>query len=225
MATGIDEARVDQAHQREITVRGNPGNPVGEAGTQMLERMNASHADVTDWGLSHFEVAPDAHLLDVGCGGGATILRLLRLCPEGHVSGIDHSEVSVATSAATCAEAIAAGRVDVCLASVEAMPFADDTFQGVCTVECFYFWGDHLAGLKEVLRVLAPGSALLVISDLYDDGALTAEDLANIEQFHLFVPTVEEMQQLMSTAGFVDVCVHTLEGTRWMCAEGHKPLA
>ena len=39
--------------------------------------------------------APDARVLDCGCGGGANIKRLLKKCPRGIVKGIDYSPVSV----------------------------------------------------------------------------------------------------------------------------------
>ena len=34
-------------------------------------------------------------VLDCGCGGGANIKTLLKLCPKGKVQGIDYSAVSV----------------------------------------------------------------------------------------------------------------------------------
>ena len=34
-------------------------------------------------------------VLDCGCGGGANIKTLLKLCPKGKVQGIDYSSVSV----------------------------------------------------------------------------------------------------------------------------------
>ena len=38
--------------------------------------------------------------------------------------------------------------------SVEALPFADDGFDKIITVESFYFWPDPQENLKEVRRVL-----------------------------------------------------------------------
>ena len=49
-------------------------------------------------GLSQVEIAADARALDIGCGGGANIGRLLERAPQGHVCGLDYSPLSVATS-------------------------------------------------------------------------------------------------------------------------------
>ena len=43
------------------------------------------------------ELAPDARVLDCGCGG-ANMKRLLKKCPQGIVKGIDYSPVSVEKS-------------------------------------------------------------------------------------------------------------------------------
>ena len=50
-------------------------------------------------------------VLDCGCGGGANIKTLLKLCPNGKVQGIDYSAVSVEKARKVNAGAIAAGTV------------------------------------------------------------------------------------------------------------------
>ena len=69
-------------------------------------------------------LAPDAKVLDCGCGGGANIKRLLKKCPEGIVKGIDYSPVSVEKSKKVNEAAIAEGRCAVLQGSVADMIFA-----------------------------------------------------------------------------------------------------
>ena len=206
--------------ERATTIQGNPGRPTGEAGQAMLARMNKSHGDLTNWGLGFFGLPTDAQVLDVGCGGGATLLRLLERYPQGHISGVDHSEVSVASSLETCQAEVASGKINVQLASVEALPFSSGTFDGACAVESFYFWPNRIESLKEVRRVLKPKGTLLIIADTYDNGKLDAAAIEAIEQFNLFVPTPEHMERLLTRAGFAEVAVHVLSDKHWMCAEG-----
>ena len=52
-------------------------------------------------------------VLDCGCGGGANIRTLLKLCPKGKVQGIDYSAVSVEKARKVNAGAIAAGQCTV----------------------------------------------------------------------------------------------------------------
>ena len=69
----------------------NTRKPVGLGGKIMVAMMNLGHSPVARWGLHFLELAPDAKVLDCGCGGGANIKRLLKKCPEGIVKGIDYS--------------------------------------------------------------------------------------------------------------------------------------
>ena len=69
----------------------NTRKPVGFGGKIMVAMMNVGHSAVARWGLQFLGLAPDAKVLDCGCGGGANIKRLLKKCPEGIVKGIDYS--------------------------------------------------------------------------------------------------------------------------------------
>ena len=76
----------------------NTRKPVGFGGKIMVAMMNLGHSPVARWGLRFLNAAPDARVLDCGCGGGANIRRLLKKCPQGVVKGIDYSPVSVEKS-------------------------------------------------------------------------------------------------------------------------------
>ena len=81
--------------QQEITKKGNPGKPQGEEGVQMLQRMNESHYAVTGWALGFLTFQEDNQVLDIGCGGGATLKRMSGYIKTGHLTGVDYSKVSV----------------------------------------------------------------------------------------------------------------------------------
>lgn len=208
--------------ERRITQEGNPAKPQGEAGAQMLARMNDSHAAVTEWGLSHLRITPDARALDIGCGGGATLRRLAVRAPRGHITGLDYSEVSVACSAAFNADAITAGRMEVVQGSVESLPFAEESFDIITTVESFYFWPQPQENLREVSRVLKTGGTFLLIADIHEDGTLSPETRDNIKRYHLFNPTKEQFAALFRAAGFRNIAVHTQAGEHWICVIGHR---
>ena len=65
----------------------NTRKPEGLGGKLMVSLMNLGHSPVAWWGLRFLNVAPDAKVLDCGCGGGANIKRLLKKCPQGIVEG------------------------------------------------------------------------------------------------------------------------------------------
>jgi len=202
--------------------RGNPRKPEGEDGARMLSRMNESHAPVTEWALGFLKTEGARQLLDIGCGGGATMGRLARLVPEGFVRGLDYSEVSVRESADYNADLIRDGRAEVIEASVEDLPFEDGTFDRITTVESFYFWPNPEENLKEVFRVLKEGGQFLLVADIYGKAGLNQETLKNIEIYDLFNPSKEEFLVMFRDAGFTAVKVHLEEGTDWICVEGLK---
>ena len=102
----------------------NTRKPVGFGGKLMVAMMNVGHSAVAQWGLQFLNAAPDAKVLDCGCGGGANIKRLLKKCPQGIVKGIDYSPVSVEKSKKVNETAVTKGRCDVLQGSVADVRFS-----------------------------------------------------------------------------------------------------
>ena len=118
----------------------NTRKPVGFSGKIMVAMMNFGHSAMAAWGLHFLQPAPGAMALDCGCGGGANIKTLLKLCPKGKVQGIDYSAVSVEKARKVNAGAIAAGQCTVQQASVAELPFEAEQFDVVTAFETVYFW-------------------------------------------------------------------------------------
>ena len=135
----------------------NTRKPVGLGGKIMVAMKNFGHSAMAEWGLRFLQPAPDAMVLDCGCGGGANIKTLLKLCPNGKVQGIDYSAVSVEKARKVNARAIAAGRCTVQQASVAELPFEAEQFDVVTAFETVYFWPELAQNFREVYRVLKPG--------------------------------------------------------------------
>ena len=91
----------------------NTRKPQGFGGKIMVAMMNSGHSAMAEWGLRHIHIADHSDILDIGCGGGANIKKLLSLCPHGRVSGIDYSPISVEKSRKVNRKAIADRRCAV----------------------------------------------------------------------------------------------------------------
>ena len=205
-----------------VTQKGNPAKPAGEAGAEMLARMNASHGPLTEWGLSLIDVPEGADVLDIGCGGGATLRRLAARAPHGRIAGMDYSEVAVACSTELNRGAVEGGRMQVLHGSVEAMPFADAAFDVITTVESFYFWPQPQENLREVHRVLKPGGTFLLIAEIFGDADLTERDRREISLYNLFNPTRAQFETLFRQAGFNRIRIHTKPGEQWIAVTGAR---
>ena len=132
----------------------NTRKPQGFGGKLMTKMMNTGHAKLSQWGFSNISAKSDAVVLDVGCGGGANIAVWLDRCRNGHVTGMDYSEVSVAESQKLNALAIKQGKCNVVQGDVSAIPFSDATFDYVSAFETVYFWPGLVKCFSEVNRVL-----------------------------------------------------------------------
>ena len=140
----------------------NTRKPQGFGGKLMAKMMNSDHAKVSQWGFSNISAKPDAKVLDVGCGGGANIATWLDKCRNGHVTGLDYSEVSVAESQELNAAAIKQGKCRVLQGDVSAIPFSDEVFDYVSAFETVYFWPGLKKCFSEVNRVLKSGGTFLI---------------------------------------------------------------
>ena len=186
--------------------------------------MNRSHASLTVWGLSHIQIDRDATILDVGCGGGATVARLASMAEQGKIFGVDYSAASVATARRTNAARIATGQVDVRIASVSALPFPDNTFGVVTAVETHYYWPDLRRDLVEILRVLEPGGTLIVIAEVYRGRRLDSlyrPVMAALGAAYLTEPAHRE---LFTSAGFTSVSAFEERAKGWICVVGKKAV-
>lgn len=204
----------------ELTDTGNPARPEGKAGEEMLHYMNEEHADLTKWALSCLRYERNDRILDIGCGGGATLKRLSERLPEGKLFGVDYSEVSVALSKETNAGDIESGKTEILHGSVEKLPYEDSVFDKIVTVESFYFWPSPLENLKEVRRVLKAGGSFLLVSEIYEREDLTEHIRDNIRKYQMYVPGIGEFEQLFREAGFSQLILHTKDREFWVALEG-----
>ena len=197
----------------------NTREPVGLGGKLMVAMMNVGHRALADWGLSFVRPAKDASVLDCGCGGGANIKKLLTLCPQGTVKGIDYSAVSVEKSKKVNEAAIGAGRCMVMRGSVTDMLFASAQFDLATAFETVYFWPDLPQSFAEVRRVLRPGGTFLICNECGGENPKDEKWTEKIDGMTIYRD--EQLRDTLEQAGFCDVTVHK-NGKGWLCVLAKK---
>ncbi len=198
-----------ESAQKSITEKGNPKKPEGDAGRLMLGRMNESHASLTAWAISLLELEEGDRVLDIGCGGGAALRRMSGSIMSGHLTGVDYSDVSVSLSRENNADDIESGKMEIVEASVEALPFADGSFDKIITVESFYFWPSPAEDIREVCRVLKSGGRFALAADVYTHDGISVESVESIKKYGLFAPSADEFAEMFKKAGFSRTVLHT----------------
>ena len=185
--------------------------PTGRRGRLVAKIMNQHHEQLTIWGLEKVTICADYVILDVGCGGGKTISKLAELAPQGKVYGIDYSVDMVTFSKKINKTLIVQNRAEIIKGPVEKINFKDDFFDLVTAVETYYFWNNLLIAFKEIYRVLKPGGKLLIINELLH-GVTPAKI---VEETHVKLFSLEEIQRFLQSTGFVDVQLFTEVKSPW----------
>jgi len=173
--------------------------PEGEFGIKVAEMLNDTNRHITDFTYSHVPTAAGHHILEIGFGNGRLMPKLL---DRGNtkVSGIDFSADMVAEGKSILGSYIQAGKIELVEASVADIPFGDNSFDAVCTINTLYFWPNPLENAKEVLRVLKPGAPVLI-------GIRPKAEAEKIPttKFGFTLYEDEEAIALLREAGFVQV--------------------
>ena len=157
-------------------------------------------------------------MLDCGCGGGANIKTLLKLCPKGKVQGIDYSAVSVEKARKVNARAIAAGRCTVQQASVAELPFEAEQFEVVTAFETVYFWPELAQNFREVYRVLKPDGIFFICNEANGDTDKDKKWTEIIGGMTIYKDA--ELKTYLEQAGFHDAQIHKKKS--WLCITAQK---
>ncbi len=180
----------------------------------MLEQMNAEV--LVRLQVDHI---PEARLLDLGCGLGATLRSFARRLPNGGLLGITRVPWQVEQArglneAAGCGE-----RVSIIQGDYEGTLLPSSSFDGVYALEssCHARGADKRVLLAEAHRLLRPGGRLVVA-----DGFLVGDRFASALQRRIYHKlcecwVIEELGQLrpftarLEHLGFTNITVEHLQ--------------
>lgn len=102
--------------------------------------------------LAAAPLPPHPRVLDLGCGTGAVLNRLVETA---EAVGVDMSDQALEYSAQRGLPNLVRGRG-------ESLPFASDTFDAVIALDVFEHIEDDAAAIREARRVLKPGGTLVM---------------------------------------------------------------
>lgn len=124
-------------------------------------------------------------LLDVGCGGGQSAIRLKERYPHLQLAGIDLSPGQIYRARKRAQQQGVDIRFEV--ADAESLPYADESFDVVYSFGSAKHWPNPLKGFGECWRVLKPGGELLVADAASDATQEQVENFFAIARFPAFL--------------------------------------
>jgi SAM-dependent methyltransferase len=156
----IDDVRTYwNAHIHDLAIT---GHPVGSAG--FFADLDQYHFEKLHHllALVPFDTSRGKQVLEVGCGAGTDLVRFARA--GAIVTGVDVAESAIALARANFAQQRLPARLEV--ASGEALPFPDASFDLVYAHGVVQYTADDRMLVGECRRVLKPGG--LAIFQVYN---------------------------------------------------------
>lgn len=153
------------------------------------------------WAVALLDVQPTDRVLEIGFGPGVAVAEFAGRTTRGHVYGVDHSRAMVRQATRRNAAAVRAHRVHLMHASVERLPSFGDPLDAILAVNSVGFWPDPVQRLRELRGLLRPAGRIALVSQPRCPGA--TRDTT--------VRAAQELQDLLTQAGFADLRVRTLD--------------
>lgn len=187
----------------------NPENT--RRGRWQLRAMNNRYSMLGVWGLSHVNFARKRLVLDVGCGGGKNLERILKQSKQINAVGVDISPASIQVTKKKNSRAVKDGRLQVVQGQAESLPFASNLFDLVTAFETVYFW-DIEKGLAEVYRTLKKGGQLLIVNESQSSKGIEEYE----DEVGFTVYTKDELCKIVKKAGFKNIRSDVGENGGWV---------
>ena len=165
-------------------------------------------------GFTHIEIKNNSICLDIDCGGGANVKRLLDKVPYGKVTGIDYSEISVIKSEKTNKAGTRNRRCEILQANVMDLPFGNDVFDLITAFETIYFWLDILEAFKQVHRVLKPNGTFMICNEVSGENPKDENWTKIIDRMKIY--NSEQIKKTLESAGFIDIKIDK-NRKNWLC--------
>jgi ubiquinone/menaquinone biosynthesis C-methylase UbiE len=170
------------------------------------EEMERHHISIAEQTLQLMELKPGERVLDLGCGTGWATRLLARLVGEGptafgQVVGLDVSDEMVRRARMQSREFENALFV---WGSAQHIPWEENYFDKVLSIESFYYYPDQDRVLAELFRVLAPHGRLFILINLYKDNPYSLR-WVNELTVPVHVRSEQEYVQLLKAHTFEEV--------------------
>ncbi|NER20457.1 MAG: methyltransferase domain-containing protein [Symploca sp. SIO1C2] len=186
----------------------------GATGREKKNRRQAQ-IDLIEELLSWGRVEQAEQILDVGCGIGGSSLYLAQKF-NANATGITLSPVQASRATERAQEAGLESRVQFQVADALNMPFADESFDFVWSLESGEHMSDKEQFIKECYRVLKVGGTFLMATWCHRPiipatGELTTDELQHLKEIYRvyclpYVISLPEYEAIARNISFQNIC-------------------
>lgn len=175
------------------------GDPHGFVGKVCCIIMNVINKRMYLKVVDEVRLSGGEKLLDIGYGNGYLLQKLYKKA-KAELYGIDISEDMKTQAENRCKNAKSDGRLFLRVGDCCDLPYDDEMFSAVTSVNTVYFWSDTVKGLSEIRRTLKTGGSfynIVYTKEFLDKLSYTKKG------FRKFSP--EELTELGRKSGFDNI--------------------
>jgi len=172
--------------------------PTGWLGKFILTAaFDHGNAHLNDFIFENLKLGPADQVLEIGFGSGQLFKKIMKVVTHATVHGVDFSIDMVSRLNKQLARQKG---FELKLGEISTLPYAENTFNKICSANTLYFWPKPLEDAKQILRVLKPGGFLVLgfrVKEQMDKISFIKHGFKTYSQ--------EEVQKLLFEAGFKSV--------------------
>jgi ubiquinone/menaquinone biosynthesis C-methylase UbiE len=143
-----------------ITLASQLKEPQGAKGIEIAEMMNATNIKMTLHAIAHLHIRNDDRILELGHGNCGHLHHLLELKDGLRYTGLEISELMYTEAQVKNKAYLDTGQAAFHQYDGLHIPFSNNSFDRIFSVNTIYFWTDPQYLLTELYRVLKPNGIL-----------------------------------------------------------------
>lgn len=175
------------------------GGPHGFVGKVCCMIMNVINKQMYLKVVDEVKLSDGEKVLDIGYGNGYLLQKIYKKA-KAELYGIDISEDMKLQAENRCKKAKSDGRLFLRVGDCCELPYDDEMFSAVTSVNTVYFWSETVKGLSEIRRTLKTGGSfynIVYTKEFLDKLSYTKKG------FRKFSP--EQLVELGRKAGFDEI--------------------
>ena len=185
----------------------------------MTKIFNDGNAELNSFVKDILSLQKENKVLEIGFGPGKLINEMAAITTDGVVTGIDFSQVMLKKASKLNKQYISKGKVILRKGECSSLPFDNESFDKLCSINTLYFWKEPGQNFSEMFRVIKSGGKIVI--GFRDDKQMNNLNLsADVFSYY----SQEDVVNMLAEAGFANAHIKEKEGRPFVsyCAVANK---